>query len=245
MIHYKSFDSRFDIKSESSDGLSFKGYAAVFGNVDRVGEIVMRGAFTESLKSFSEDNPIPIYWNHQKNLPPIGTATAWEDDHGLAFDGVLFDTTLGKDVAVPMRRKAIKKMSFGYAYLPTDTKKSANGLELHKLSLIEISPVNSPANPLAEINSVKGIEDLYDSLYAIPRALNIVMHPDVYNERAREILQKFADECLKLGTDIQSLLMSRDPTVEEVMISSDDLDSSVIDRLQQILDDRSYLCSSI
>jgi HK97 family phage prohead protease len=83
-------------------GTPVKGYASVFGNLDRKDEIIAPGAYADFLAA----NPgiqVPLLWYH--NLAdvtglPIGMTTdIREDGAGLLFEGELADTRLGRDLA--------------------------------------------------------------------------------------------------------------------------------------------------
>src|SRR5690625_6711809 len=48
----------------------FTGYASVFGNKDSYGDVIVKGAFSESLASYGENGAgIPCYWSHQMSDP--------------------------------------------------------------------------------------------------------------------------------------------------------------------------------
>lgn len=230
-----SFDD-LEIKGVTDDGTEFSGYASVFSNVDLGGEIVMPGAFTKSLREASTD--IPILWNHQKQLPPIGVGSATEDRKGLRVEGVIFNTTLGKDVAIPMKRKAIKGLSIGYTYEKSNVRRTEKGLELHELGLREFSPVNFAMNTEAQIESVKSFDDMMSMMYGIPHALDIVIRPEKFTEEARKKLMKFAEECVKYGAEIQALLAMENPG--SLLAPAGDIDAQIVADLLKVVEDRSY-----
>ena len=65
----------------------FEAYASVFGNVDSYGDIVVKGAFAESLKEWADSgNTLPVLWGHNMSDPDYnigGVSVAVEDDRGL------------------------------------------------------------------------------------------------------------------------------------------------------------------
>jgi HK97 family phage prohead protease len=80
-----------------------------------------------------------------------------EDEKGLMFRAKLNNTTLANDVKEAIRTGAINKMSIGYKCIQYDTKE-VNGKwirYLKEVKLMEISPVNFPANNMASINNYK------------------------------------------------------------------------------------------
>lgn len=151
----KSFP--FVLTKEVDDEGRFEGYAAVFGNVDSQRDIIEPGAFKKTL----EDNPeVPILWQHDA-YEPIGVSVEMkEDENGLHIVGQLaMDVQRAREARSLMRLGAIKGLSIGYrAIKPTFD----NGVRrLKEVALKEFSPVTFPANELATVVSVKGLNQAY------------------------------------------------------------------------------------
>ena len=145
----KSF--RFDVKSLDDAG-AFEGYISVFGNKDSVGDIVDPGAFTKTLL---EQQSFPLLWQHNAD-EPIGSFTASEDGHGLKVAGQLVLAVQKAREAYELRKAdAIKGMSFGYDTIKHTMESGSRHLK--ELKLWEGSFVTFPANPLAEMTAVKGL----------------------------------------------------------------------------------------
>lgn len=156
------------------DGLEdgqFLAYASVFGNVDSYGDVVVEGAFAESLAEWetSEQN-LPVLYGHDFYDPfsNIGWAVEYsEDDHGLLIKGQLdLDNPKAVQVYRLMKGRRIGDMSFAYDVLdagPSDDHEGAT--ELRKLRLYEVSIVPIGANQDTEILAVKSaVESLFDGL---------------------------------------------------------------------------------
>jgi HK97 family phage prohead protease len=47
----------------------FSAIVSVFGNIDSYGDVMMPGAFNDTLKEFGPDNPIPVLWSHDWAAP--------------------------------------------------------------------------------------------------------------------------------------------------------------------------------
>lgn len=139
-----------------ADG-EFIGYASVFGNVDLVGDIVDSGAFTKTLAEWDEKgDPIPVLWGHDTFDPfnNIGAAKAIEDERGLKIHGTLdLDNPTAKQVYRLLKGRRTTRMSF--AYDVRDYEDAEDGLHLKDLDLFEVSVVQIPANPAAEVLTVK------------------------------------------------------------------------------------------
>lgn len=144
----------------------FEGYASKFSNVDSQGEIVMPGAFTETLKSFGEGGAgIPCYWGHRMDDPEmcIGVTTAAvEDKEGLKVTVQLdLESPKGKKAYELIRNGIVREMSFGFSiedWSMSETEKNAWGepaLEINQVKLFEVSLVQVGANSETEITDVK------------------------------------------------------------------------------------------
>jgi HK97 family phage prohead protease len=171
----------FSLKASSGDGSTFEGYANAFNNIDAVGEIVMPGAFADTLDQFLSVGFIGGL-NHNWDCPIGKPLAAEEDVKGLFVKGKISATEHGKDCMILLKDDVIKKMSIGYRvkgaeYLdtaedvanywkeqnyapsPEDIAAAQYGARLlTKLMLYEFSPVTVPANLLADITGVKNLD---------------------------------------------------------------------------------------
>lgn len=138
----------------------FTGYASVFGNTDSYGEVVVKGAFAESLEA---QDAFPVYWSHQMSDPMMNigkTLEIYEDDHGLFVKGQLdLDSPMGAQVYRLIKDGRVNQMSFAFDVEDFKQAKSAEGgddvIELHKLKLHEVSVVQVGANQATELLDVK------------------------------------------------------------------------------------------
>lgn len=149
-----------DVKAVEKSG-EFSGYLSVFGNVDSYGDIVVPGAFAESLADWnSKERLPPILWQHRSG-EPIGPFTKMqEDQRGLYVEGKLLVDELqrAKEAHALLTHKVISGMSIGYEMIGVE--KGENGLrKLTKLKLWEGSIVTFPANEEAQVSAVKSLLD--------------------------------------------------------------------------------------
>src|SRR5690349_1312683 len=84
------------VKAGPGDGLAdgeFIAVVSVFGNKDSYGDIVMPGAFADSLAAWkASGNPIPVYYSHRMDDPDFNigyVVDAQETDKGLQVHGKL------------------------------------------------------------------------------------------------------------------------------------------------------------
>lgn len=157
------------VKAGEADGLAegeFTGYASVWDNRDSYGDVMRKGAFAESLKSYGNNGSgIPCYWGHRMDDPDFNlgkTLSAVEDDHGLLVHVALdMESPKGSYVHRLITEDRVKQMSF--AYEVTDGSEEKDGdeafFEIRGAKLFEVSVVPVGANPLAELTGVKALAE--------------------------------------------------------------------------------------
>jgi HK97 family phage prohead protease len=160
MLLTKNSGVPLDLKAVGDDG-TIEGYGSVFGNVDSYGEIVMPGAFTQSLVDMKrKGQTIKMLWQHNPTMPIGVWDDLAEDSKGLWCKGrILKDVTqLAKEAHGLIKEGALDGLSIGYRTIDADPHPSKPGIiNLVTLGLKEISPVTFAANDRARVESVKHI----------------------------------------------------------------------------------------
>ena len=146
----------------------FEALVAVFGNVDRVGDTIVKGAFGESLAAWeAKARPIPIIFSHEwENLDAhIGTVLqAKELDEGLYVKGQLeMDEPFAARVWKKLEQGVLAEFSFAYdipeggsALVDRGAKEVPRYVnELRQLELLEVGPCLVGMNPETQLISVK------------------------------------------------------------------------------------------
>lgn len=131
--------------------MRFAGYAAVFGRVDRGGDVVREGAFARSLKGREEG--VPLLWQHDPARPIGRIEYLKEDGRGLRVIARLSPGPAGRRAAAALKAGAVAGLSFGYRV------RAASGeapRELEELDLVEISLVTVPMQPKARVHALEG-----------------------------------------------------------------------------------------
>jgi len=218
----------FSIKADDQlNEREFSGYAAVFGNLDSTGDIIMPGAFAETLAEFLSDGVIA--WQHSWREPIGKPLSATEDSKGLYLKGKLSDTTQGRDSLTLVRDGVIQKLSIGYRTVESQYFETVeelmsfaasnnfspkiddlNGVYggvrvLKKIKLYEVSLVTVPANPEASITAVKSLDELID-----PEGNLLGGMP--FEEHYRAVLAAVAEIAMKAETTqrgLQGLILRR------------------------------------
>ena len=156
-------DAHFEIKDVTATG-SFAGYGSIYGNVDQGDDIVMAGAFNDSLNEYAAKGRMPaLLWQH-KSSEPIGAYTAMRDDaNGLYVEGKLaMKTQRGAEAHELMMMKAISGLSIGFMTREDSYDQKTGVRTIKKGDLWEVSLVTFPMNDQARVSVVKTIDDLTD-----------------------------------------------------------------------------------
>lgn len=155
-VKYLNFKT--EIKAnDKGDAKTFEAYGSTFGNVDSYDDVVLKGAFLETLQ---KRTPKILYQHDYTKIAAVMTA-AEEDDKGLLIRGEFLNSTLGRDVREEVRKGAIDSMSIGFSI--NEQEFDERGVRFIKsVDLYEVSFVTFPANEKAVVTSVKasGIQDI-------------------------------------------------------------------------------------
>ena len=156
-----------NIDNTQTEGV-IEAYASIFGNKDSYGDIVMPGAFLDTLAEWeASGNVIPLLYGHDFHDPysNIGAVTSAEEDaKGLKivaqFD---MDNPKAKQVFNLVARKRITQMSFAYEVVEGESVTTEDDwhYEIRKVKLYEVSVVPIGANQETAITAVKsGVRDV-------------------------------------------------------------------------------------
>jgi HK97 family phage prohead protease len=130
---------------------TIEGYGSVYGNKDLGGDIVVSGAFADSLSS---GRKIKMLSQHDPHAV-IGVWDELSDDgKGLRVKGrILTQIQAGKDAYELVKAGAMDGLSIGYRILLA---KAVNGARMiEKADLWEVSLVTFPMNEMTRIDAVK------------------------------------------------------------------------------------------
>jgi len=131
--------------------LRFAGYAAVFGKRDSGGDVILPGAFAETLTARKEAGVrLPLLWQHRGNQRIGWVDVAEEDRHGLRV--IASVSASDGPAAKALANGAVNGLSFGYRV--RDAAPQGGGRELRSVDLIEVSLVTRPMQPLARVHYV-------------------------------------------------------------------------------------------
>jgi len=161
---YKAFPVAFKALDQVQ-GI-FEALVAVFGNVDRTGDRVMKGAFAKSLDAWQEKGrPIPVVFAHEwDNLDAhIGhVLEAKETDAGLYIKGQLeMDEDFASRVWKKLNLGTLADFSFSYDVVSSELVDEGRDSRpryvnnLNELELFEVGPCLVGMNPATRLLGVK------------------------------------------------------------------------------------------
>jgi uncharacterized protein len=184
------------------DGLTFRGYAAVFDSPSEPLPFVERirpGAFAKSL---GEKRAIKMFHNHNSDIV-LGSTRAktlklTEDKRGLLAEATLPDNYWGHYVRDAVKRGDIDSMSFGFQAVKDAWSEDLNERELIEARLFEVSDVSGwPAYP-ATSASVRELAETIDTspdelaaAFAVLRAADASLTPDQHDLLIRAINARY------------------------------------------------------
>jgi len=161
-IETKYLAGEIDFKS-IGDGGEFSGYISTFGNVDQGGDMIMPGAFDESIAMHKKRGTMPkMLWQHDPSIP-IGIWTDLQiDEKGVKGNGkLLLDIPKGRETYILVKSRAVDGISIGYRTVDADRLPSGVR-ELKRVNLFEASVVTFPMNIESTITSVKSLDSIRD-----------------------------------------------------------------------------------
>lgn len=150
----------------TEDGLQdgqFRAIVSVFGNKDSYGDVVVKGAFADTLAEWkASGDPIPVYYSHRLDDPDFNIGSvleAEETDEGLEVLAEL-DLSMPKAATVHALLKGRRLTQFSFSYSVQDagwakSEELGEYYELRKLKLYEVGPTPVGANQETELLAVK------------------------------------------------------------------------------------------
>lgn len=147
-----------DFKEDGSNHV-FEGYVSTFGNKDLGGDVVVEGAFTDSIKN---QPSIPILWQHRMAEPIGKTVIMRQDSKGLFIRYEMpKDDSFVRDRVMPqVKIGSVREMSMGYWINDADVKDGVRYLK--NCTIFEGSLVTKAMNPEALLTAFKSLDSIRD-----------------------------------------------------------------------------------
>lgn len=162
-LSFGTKDIQYDPESRT-----ISGYASVFNNIDKAGDMLLKGCFAKSIQErgpeSTANDKIIMLWMHDMR-EPIGKITVLqEDDKGLYFEAVLDDVERGNQALKQLESGTLNQFSIGYSYVweKCEYDRERDCLIVKEVILYEISVVSIGCNGETEYLGLKSAEE-YDN----------------------------------------------------------------------------------
>lgn len=154
----RALNRPFEVKELGEDG-EIVGYGSVFDVVDSYRDIVVRGAFLDSIQKMKAGGrKLKMLWQHRSDTPIGVWEEMAEDERGLLLKGRLaLSTYKGREVRELLKMGAVDGLSIGFS-VPKggeEYDQSRNVNLLKQVDLWETSIVTFPANEAAMVEEVR------------------------------------------------------------------------------------------
>lgn len=193
----------FELKelSFSSEGRTISGYAAIFNNKDKAGDILLKGCFAKSIQDRGPESQandkIIMLWQHDMHEPIGRISVLREDEKGLYFEAVIDDVERGNQAIKQLESGTLNQFSFGYSYVweKCEYDNERDALLVKEVVLYEISVVSIGCNGETEYLGLKSegsdpYEELKNEIESAMKGLPI---------RKKEEVQTIIAKALSLG----------------------------------------------
>lgn len=210
------------IKDIDMGGRRVTGYLSSFDNKDFDGDIIVKGAFTKSIRERKND----IFFLNQHNwAQPHGKfRVLQEDSKGLYFESEpLIDTTYSSDTLKLYEAGIVKEHSIGFITMKDEMDSKADARIIKEVKLFEGSNVTLGANnqtPFTGTKSLtlKEINDECDILYKAIRKGTFTDETFVLLEYALKDLQ---EKAFQLGKKS----LEKEPLILDTQVKSEPIDT--------------------
>lgn len=193
----------FAVKELSYNGESrtISGYAAVFNNKDKAGDILLKGCFAKSINDrgpeSTANDKIIMLWQHDMHEPIGRISVLQEDEKGLYFEAVIDDVERGNQAIKQLESGTLNQFSIGYSYVweKCEYDQERDAFIVKEVVLYEISVVSIGCNGETEYLGLKSgstdpYEDLKHEIESAIKGLPI---------RKKEEIQTLVRKALSLG----------------------------------------------
>lgn len=169
-MQYKLFSINSKDVQYSPGSRTISGYAAVFGNRDKAGDVLLKGCFAKSIQErgpqSGANDKILLLWMHDMS-EPIGAITELrEDDKGLYFEARIDEIDLGDRAIKQLESGTLNQFSIGFSYVweKCGYNETGDDFLVGEVKLYEVSIVSIGCNGETEYLGLKSIED-YENSY--------------------------------------------------------------------------------
>ncbi len=145
-----------EFKMDKEKG-TFSCYGNTKGNVDHALDRTVDGAYQKSIDNHMKNGTMPkMFWMHKSHDLPVGAWTLMrEDTKGLYMEGKMSQTTMGRDIEVLAKDKALDSFSIGYRVIKEQWNTTKQCNDLIELDIKEVSWVTFACNEESLLQDIK------------------------------------------------------------------------------------------
>ena len=183
----------FAVKELSYNGESrtISGYAAIFNNRDKAGDILLKGCFAKSIQDRGPESQandkIIMLWQHDQHEPIGRISVLIEDEKGLYFEAVIDDVERGNQAIKQLESGTLNQFSIGYSYVweKCEYDQERDAFIVKEVVLYEISVVSIGCNGETEYLGLKSestdpYEEMKNEIESVVKGLNIRKKEEIY-----------------------------------------------------------------
>ena len=155
----------------NGESRTISGYAAIFNNKDKAGDILLKGCFAKSIQDRGPESQandkIIMLWQHDQHEPIGRISVLLEDEKGLYFEAVIDDVERGNQTIKQLESGTLNQFSIGYSYVweKCEYDQERDAFIVKEVVLYEISVVSIGCNGETEYLGLKSEStDPYEEL---------------------------------------------------------------------------------
>ena len=155
-MQYKYFGLQLKKEDFDEKSRTISGYAAVFGNRDKAGDVLVKGCFSKSIRERGPESQandkILLLWMHDMSEPIGKVMKLEEDERGLYFEAKIDEIELGDRAIKQLESGTLNQFSIGYSYVweNCEWEDDTNTLYVKEVKLYELSVVSIGCNAETE-----------------------------------------------------------------------------------------------
>lgn len=201
---FKSLDLNVKEIELDSEKRTISGYAAIFGNVDKSGDVLVKGCFSKSIQDrgpeSSANDKIIMLWMHDMDEPIARVTVLKEDDKGLYFEAKVDDVDKGNQALKQLESGTLNQFSIGYRYVWENCEwdDDKRCLIVKEVVLYEISVVSIGCNGDTEYLGLKGESDYLEKYNELVVEINSLCKG--MSARKQQELQRIIAKSMSLAS---------------------------------------------
>ena len=224
---FKSVGIPLEVKEITDKFIHIEGLASTFGTIDRVGDIIAKGAFSETL---TKRMPKFLFQHDMDEVLGV-IDQASEVEEGLFIKARMpKELPIAQKVLPLLQMGALSDFSIGFNVLDSDTTPDGNRT-IKEIDLWEISIVTIPANPDAKITGVKKLDidekivdaEMAESINTRKEFEQLLKNTGMFTRKAKVILASRFKEIISQG-DLSEKKKGQSDSVNEEKLLMEAMD---------------------